>query len=78
MTFPVFTLPYFIKNKPQLGLRFEQLHHGPVEIEHRVKMCERIAGIIRREQPLLPELKEEHEYARSSFHKFIENIYNHI
>ena len=28
--------PYFIKNKPHLDLRFEQLHRGPVEIEHRV------------------------------------------
>lgn len=56
------------------------LHHrcGSVEIEHRVKMRERIADIIRKEPSLLPELKAGYEYARSSFHKFFVNIYSHI
>ncbi len=70
--------PYFIKNKHMLDLRFEQLHRGPVEIEHRVKMRERIMDIICKGPYLLPELKDGYECARSSFHKFFANIYNHI
>jgi hypothetical protein len=70
--------PYFIKNKSHLDLRFEQLHRGPVEMEHRIKMRERIADIIRKEPFLLPELKAGYECARLSFHKFFENIYQQI
>ncbi len=70
--------PYFIKNKPHLDLRFEQLHLGSVEAEHRIQMRERIADIIRKEPSLLPELKAGYEYARCSFHKFFENIYSQI
>ena len=70
--------PHFLARKDELDLRFEQLHRGPVEAEHRIQMRDWIAELSMRDIESLEELKAGYEYGRRSFHTFFDNIYDYI
>ena len=70
--------PVFIERRPNLDLRFEALHRGPVAVEHRIQMRDWIAELVLRDPGSLEQLKAGYERARRSFHEFFENIYRHI
>ncbi len=70
--------PHFIERKDKLDLRFEQLHRGPIEAEHRIQMRDWIAELVLRDPHRLAQLKEGYGLARRSFHDFFDNIYDHI
>ena len=70
--------PNFIERKEHLDLRFEQLHNGPLEAEHRTQMRDWVAELVLNDPDRLAQLKYGYELARTTFIDFFDNIYNHI